>query len=151
AVAAAARDTLIALVPSQRESIEKAFSEAIAGVSDEAARASGVAIGQASAKLILSRRSGEGSGGTAGWSAGLMPGQYRPTPPANATPILPHWGKVTPFVLRNSWQFRVDPPPDLYSDNYAGDVNEIKLIGGATSRLRNDEQSEIARHWYEAS
>jgi hypothetical protein len=151
AVAAAARDTLIALIPSQRDSIERAYSEAISGVSDEATRASGAAIGQASAKLILSRRSGDGSDGTAGWSPGLMPGHYRPTPPANATPILPHWGKVTPFALRNSWQFRVDPPPDLYSDNYAGDVNEIKLIGGATSRLRNDEQSEIARHWYEAS
>jgi hypothetical protein len=151
AVAAAARDALIALVPSQRESIEKAYAEAIAGVSDEAARASGVAIGQASAKSILSRRIGDGSDGTAGWSPGLMPGQYRPTPPANATPILPHWGRVTPFVLRNPWQFRVDSPPDLYSDKYAAEVNEIKLIGGATSRLRNDEQSEIARHWYEAS
>src|SRR5262249_16940498 len=29
--------------------------------------------------------------------------------------------------------------------------NEIKRVGGATSRMRNDEQSEIARHWYEAS
>ena len=58
---------------------------------------------------------------------------------------------MTPFALRQSWQFRVDPPPDLNSDQYADEVNEIKLIGGATSRLRNDEQSEIARHWYEAS
>jgi PAP2 superfamily protein len=151
AVTAAARDTLIALIPSQRESVERAYSEALAGVSEGGARASGVAIGQASAALILSRRSLDGSDGTAGWSPGLMPGQYRPTPPANATPILPHWGKVTPFALRNSWQFRVDPPPDLYSDNYADEVNEVKLIGGATSRLRSDEQSEIARHWYEAS
>ena len=45
AVAAAARDTLIALVPSQRESVERAYTEALAGVSDAGARASGVAIG----------------------------------------------------------------------------------------------------------
>jgi hypothetical protein len=151
AVAAAARDTLIALIPSQGESIEKTYSEALAEVSDAGARASGVAIGQAAAALILGRRNLDGSNATVGWSPGSAPGQYRTTPPANASPIVPHWGKVTPFALRNSWQFRVDPPPDLYSDNYADEVNEIKLIGGATSRLRNDEQSEIARHWYEAS
>ena len=38
AVAAAARDTLITLIPSQRESIEKAYSEALAGVSDGGAK-----------------------------------------------------------------------------------------------------------------
>jgi hypothetical protein len=151
AVAAAARDTLIALIPSQGESIEKTYSEALAEVSDAGARASGVTIGQAAAALILSRRNADGSNATVGWSPGFAPGQYRPTPPANANPILPHWGKVTPFALRNSWQFRVDPPPDLYSDGYADEVNEVKLIGGASSRLRNEEQSEIARHWYEAS
>src|SRR5581483_736128 len=148
AVAAAAHDTLIALIPSQGESIERAYSEALAGVPDGGARASGLKIGQAAAALILSRRIADGSNYSADWSPGFAPGQYRQTPPANATPILPHWGKVTPFALRTSWQYRVDPPPDLYSDRYAIDVNEIKLIGGASSGLRNDEQSEIARHWY---
>ena len=151
AVAAAARDTLIALVPSQRESIERAYSEALAGVSDGGARAGGVAIGQAAAALILSRRSADGSSATAAWSPGFLPGQYRPTPPANATPIVPQWGNVTPFALRHASEYRVDPPPDLSSDRYAYEVNEVKVIGGSAGNLRNDEQSEIARHWYEAS
>lgn len=151
AVAAAARDTLIALVPSQLESVERAYTEALAGISDAGARASGVAIGQAAAALILSRRSADGSTAMAAWSPGSLPGQYRPTPPANVAPILPQWGNVAPFALRHGWQYRVDPPPDLSGDRYADEVNEVKLIGGATSRLRNDEQSEIARHWYEAS
>jgi hypothetical protein len=151
AVAAAARDTLIALIPSQRESIETAYSAALAEVSDGGARASGVAIGQAAAALILSRRSADGADATAAWSPGFLPGQYRQTPPANATPIVPQWGNVTPFALRDVKQYRVDPPPDLSGDQYAYEVNEVKLVGGTTSRLRNDDQSEIARHWYEAS
>jgi hypothetical protein len=151
AVATAAHDTLVALVPSQGETIQKTYAEALAEVSDASARASGVAVGKAAAALILSRRNADGANSTVEWSPGFLPGQYRTTPPANATPILPHWGKVAPFALRNSWQFRVDPPPDLYSDNYAGEVNELKLIGGVSSRLRTEEQSEIARHWYEAS
>src|SRR3954464_153678 len=44
AVAAAARDTVIVLIPSQGENIEKAYSEALAEVSDLGARASGLAI-----------------------------------------------------------------------------------------------------------
>jgi hypothetical protein len=151
AVAAAARDTLVALVPSQRESIDRAYSEALAGVPDGSARASGVAIGQAAAALILSRRSADNSNTTAAWSPGFLPGQYRQTPPANAPPIVPQWGTVTPFALRTASQYRTDPPPDLSSDRYADESNEVKLIGGETSRLRNDEQNEIARHWYEAS
>ena len=151
AIAAAARDTLITLVPSQGEAIEKTYTEALAEVSDEGAKASGVAVGKAAAALILNRRNADGANTTVEWSPGYGPGQYRTTPPANAMPILPHWGKVVPFALRNSWQFRVDPPPDLYSDNYAGEVNEVKLIGGVSSPLRTEEQSEIARHWYEAS
>jgi hypothetical protein len=55
AVSAAARETLIVLVPSQRDSIESAYSEALAGVPDGGARANGVAIGQAAAASILSR------------------------------------------------------------------------------------------------
>jgi len=89
AVAAAARDTLIALVPSQGEIIERAYSEALAGVSEPGARASGVAIGQAAAALILSRRSVDGSNATAAWSPGSLPGQYRPTPPATNSPRFP--------------------------------------------------------------
>jgi PAP2 superfamily len=151
AIAAAARDTLIALVPSQRESIDKAYSEALAEVPDGNARASGVAIGQAAAASILSRRSADGMNTTAAWSPGFLPGQYRQTPPANAPPIVPQWGTVTPFALRSASQYRTDPPPDLISERYAYESNEVKLIGGETSRLRDDEQSEIARHWYEAS
>jgi hypothetical protein len=150
AVAASARDTLVALLPSHREGIESKYTAALAGVSDAAARGSGVAIGQSAAALILSRRAVDGSNATVAWSAGSLPGQYRPTAPANALPILPHWGNVTPFALRHPWQYRVHPPPDLNSARYANEVNEIKLVGGATTRLRNDEQSEIARHWYEA-
>jgi hypothetical protein len=151
AVAAAARDTLIVLIPSQRESIERAYVEAMAGVADAGARASGEAIGQAAAALILSQRSGDAWNATASWSPGTLPGQYRQTAPANANPIVPHWGNVTPFAIRHAWQYRSGAPLDLNSSQYADEVNELKLIGGAISRIRNDEQSEIARHWYEAS
>jgi len=66
---------------------------------------------------------------------------------ANAPAQLPGWGKVTPFVLRSGSQFRPDAPPDLTSETYAKDYNEIKQIGVATGSTRSAEQSNIALFW----
>ena len=66
---------------------------------------------------------------------------------ANAPASLPGWGKVTPFVLRSGSQFRPEAPPDLTSDTYTRDYNEIKQIGSATGSTRTTEQSNIALFW----
>lgn len=66
---------------------------------------------------------------------------------ANAPASLPGWGKVTPFVLRSASQFRPDAPPDLTSEQYAKDYNEIKQIGVSIGSTRSAEQSDIALFW----
>ena len=65
----------------------------------------------------------------------------------NVPASLPGWGKVTPFVLRSAAQFRPDAPPDLTSERYAKDYNEIKQIGVATGSTRSVEQTDIALFW----
>ena len=151
AVAAAARDTLIALLPTQEEPIEAAYAAALAGIPEGPSKVSGVRLGQRAAALILARRSTDGWNNSASWTAGTMPGQYRPTPPGNAQPALSHWGNVTPFTYQDRSQFRSGPPPDVTSPEYAKAVQEMKLIGSADSTLRTPMQSEIARYWYEAT
>jgi len=44
-------------------------------------------------------------------------------------------------------QFRPGPPPDLKSDLWTRDYNEVKLLGGKNSTRRTAEQTEIARFW----
>jgi len=151
AIAAAARDTLVALVPSQQQQIQAAYTAALAEIPDSPSKSQGVQAGQRAAALILARRSVDGSAGSASWAPGFQPGQYRTTPPDNAAATLPHWGNVTPFTYQDKTRFRSAPPPDLTSPEYARAVQEVKLIGGEQSALRTDMQSEIARHWYEAS
>jgi hypothetical protein len=65
----------------------------------------------------------------------------------NVPASLPGWGKVTPFVLRSASQFRPDAPPDLTSEEYAKDYNEVKNIGVATGSTRSVEQTDIALFW----
>jgi hypothetical protein len=50
-------------------------------------------------------------------------------------------------------QFELPKPAyfDLLSAEYTADYNEVKSIGGADSRTRTAEQSQIARFWYEPS
>jgi hypothetical protein len=58
---------------------------------------------------------------------------------------------VTPFVLRTSQQFLPDEPPALTSEAYAKDYDEVKAIGSKSSALRTDDQTMMARFWYEPS
>jgi PAP2 superfamily len=66
----------------------------------------------------------------------------------------PGWAEVTPFVLRDSSQFRPGPPYALTRKKYAADFNEVKRLGGdgvKTPSARTAEQTEIALFWVESS
>ena len=85
--------------------------------------------------------------------AGDAPGEYKFTP---GTPFAfaPRWGEVTPFVLRDSSQFRAGPPFPVGEQRYAEDFNEVKSLGGdgvTTPSARTAEQTEIGLFWIESS
>ena len=57
-------------------------------------------------------------------------------------------------MLRDSSQFRADPPYDVTSSAYTADYKEVKRLGGddiTTPSQRTDEQTEIALFWVESS
>ena len=60
AVAAAARDVLVALLPDQAALVEAAYDRALAAVPDGPAKTAGIATGQASAAANITRRQGDG-------------------------------------------------------------------------------------------
>jgi len=61
--------------------------------------------------------------------------------------LLPQWGFVVPFAMRNSSQFRPPGPPSLDSQRYAADYEEVKELGAAVGATRTAEQTEIALFW----
>ena len=66
----------------------------------------------------------------------------------------PGWADVTPFVLRDSSQFRPGPPYAVTSRKYTADFVEVKRLGGddiTTPSARSAEQTEIALFWVESS
>ena len=111
----------------------------------------GLAFGDAVGAGILQLRRDDGAGSAAyvfiPESAGEV-GTWTPLDALSASQsLLPGWGSVTPFVLRNAAQFRPDPPPALSSETYARDYNEVKEIGAAQSSVRTDSQTQIALFW----
>jgi PAP2 superfamily protein len=155
AVAAAAKGVLAALIPDQKALVEQAYTSALATIRDDAAKVGGIALGETAAKLILQRRAGDGAleaFDTPYLPTGI-PGDYTFTPPFEEPPLgplafAPGWGGVTPFGI-DLRQHHLPGPLPLKSAAYATDFALVKAIGDADSTTRTEEQSLIARFWYE--
>ena len=64
-------------------------------------------------------------------------------------PEVPQWQDRKPWLMTGPAQFRPGPPPELGSELWAHDYNEVKALGGKQSRQRTAEQTDIARFWEE--
>src|SRR5262249_5801227 len=120
-------------------------------IPDGEAKLLGIDLGERVAQFILDLRANDGSDDETPYTPLEGPGEWQPTPPLFGPAVRPHWRYVTPFALKSSSQFRAPGPPSLFSVQYARDLVESYDIGGLTSTVRTDEQSEIAQFWYELS
>jgi len=173
AVAAAAHTVLVGVVnsfgtPAQKAAAlalaEQAYATSIARVPAGPARNQGVAVGRAAGAAMLALRKDDGATRDAPYTPGMGPGKWRPHPnpvppnPPIANPdaalgyapsSLPGWQNVTPFTLLSASQFWLPGPPALTSATYARDFNEAKNVGGKVSAIRTEDQTQIARFWFE--
>jgi PAP2 superfamily/Domain of unknown function (DUF4114) len=106
----------------------------------------GLAYGKAVAEAALASRANDGSKTVGPYTVSTEIGKWQPTS-AVTSPLLPQWGKVTPFALESGSQFRPDAPPALTSTEYAKDFNRTKDIGSLNSTTRTADQTEIAKFW----
>ena len=169
AVAAAARDVLVALIGqlplelvSQSciaagiASVEADYAAALAAIPDDPTKAQGIAVGQAAAAAILDLRAADGAVGpflNFNCPQDTNPGEYQCTP---GTPFIGFevWANVIPFVLKDSSQFRPRPPYAVTRKKYTADFNEVMSFGGdgiTTPSERTADQTEIALFWLESS
>jgi hypothetical protein len=167
AIAAAARDVLVPLLeqlpapfsdcaPAGVSGVEDDYAAALSAIADGRAKEQGVQIGRAAAAVILAVRTDDGANTPlfdTAYPQGTAPGTYRFTPGFSFA-FAPGWADVTPFVLRNSSQFRPSPPYKVTSRRYTADFAEVKRLGGdgiTTPSERTAEQTEIARFWVESA
>src|SRR5262245_37816487 len=145
AAAVAAHAVLMELYPQQRATLDAALAASLAGGQDAQAKADGAALGKAAAEKMLALRRNDGMSDKASFAPKVGPGQFQL--PADTSPIGPHWGSVTPFMLKSIEEFRFPGPPPLTSARYAQEFDEVKAVGAKSSTLRTAEQTAIALLW----
>jgi hypothetical protein len=147
AASAAAHTVLTALFPTNAPMFDALHAATLAGIRNGPLKAKGVAWGREVAAKVMQARANDGSTVAVTPLPPSAPGDWVPTPPANAPYLLPQWGSVMPFAMASSTQFRPAGPPALDSEKYAADFNEVKALGGMVSALRTEDQTQIARFW----
>ena len=148
AAAQAAHDVLVSVFSAQQATLDTALNNSLSGIPAGPAKTDGIVLGSSVASSIITLRTNDGSATVTPYTPGTLPGQWRPTPPANAAALLPNWATVTPWTMTSNSQFR-DPvgPPALSSAAYAAEVNEVKAIGAVNSATRTPDQTNAARFW----
>ncbi len=84
--------------------------------------------------------------GMAKYTVTREPGRWIPTPPAYMDAVEPNWGKLRPFVLDSSNQFRAAPPHKFEptkGTRFWNEMQEVYDIG----RALTDEQRSISAFW----
>ena len=148
AAAKAAHDVLTALYPTREDVFNTELTASLDGIPSLRAY-QGIRVGQRVAERLLAARANDG------WNAApppyilpTTPGNWQPTPPANAIAAFTHYPSVLPFAIKNNSQFAPNPPPALTSAEYAAAFTEVKELGSATSATRTADQTLVARLWH---
>jgi hypothetical protein len=155
AAAKAGHDVLVGLFPLQTPTLDQEYANFLAANGVDPGDP-GTAVGAQAAANILALRSNDGRfppdqppflGSTA-------IGEWRPTPsllpgppPSSAPGLTPWVAGVRPFTIKSNSQFRLDPPPDLTSKEWARDYAEVKSVGSLFSTTRTAEQTDIGYFW----
>lgn len=61
--------------------------------------------------------------------------------------VLPGWGYVKPWVIKDKAQFLPKPFPDVTSLEFERMYEKLRLLGGVNSTVRTAKQTEIAYFW----
>jgi hypothetical protein len=143
AAVTAAYQVLIAHFPGQKAGLDDSYAIAMAAILDAQARDLGKAIGEAAAKAALL---------AGGIDARVAQNAYRPLTavgvwvPTQLPVIEPFSIAFSPWILPNAAAVRPAPPPALTSEIWARDFEEVRRLGGRTSKDRTAHQSLMARY-----
>lgn len=146
AAAQAARDVLVALIPSAQATFDAALQSRLATIHPQARAAQGAAVGKKVAQAVLDWRANDGyAGSEPPYVPPMIPGLWQGlgNPPQVAAFV--RFGSIEPFALLTATQYLPKPPPFLDSEEYAQDFEQVKLIGASNSATRTDEQTLLAR------
>ncbi|MBX3387289.1 MAG: phosphatase PAP2 family protein [Phycisphaeraceae bacterium] len=155
AIAAAAYTILSEAYPAQQAFLDESYSNSIKMLPPGLPRARGMQLGRRVAQAVMAARADDGSDDDTPYVYGSNPGDWTMSDSdIFDAPATPNWGKVRPWAMTKSTQFRVAGPGGfrkmarlLASQIYADQFNEVKELGERNSATRTQDQTDIAWFW----
>ncbi len=147
AAACAAYEVLKHLYPGQSDMLDARLAQSLGAISDGVGKDLGIAYGAVVGQACIDNRANDNHNVVYPYTPGNLPGQWRPTPPANDPAWGPGWSNVSPWVMATPDQFRPEAPPALDSVEYAESFNRVKELGALNSATRTADQTELAMFW----
>jgi len=103
----------------------------LAAVTDPAARAAGVSLGDEAARAIEAARKDDNFDASVEYTPGApAPGVYQKTAPGDV--LWPHLLEMRPFAFESAKDVLLPPPPPVDSPQFLRDLVETRTIGSAT-------------------
>ncbi len=148
AAAQAAFTVLSSLYPTQTAYFQGVLNTSLNAIANGQGKTNGIALGNAVGANMVTLRANDGSQTVLPpYLGGSGTGEWRPTPPAHASGLLPQWPTVTPFALASGSQFRLGPPPAVGSAAYLAALDDVQKLGAANGSTRTADQTNIALFW----
>ena len=150
AIAGAAHRVMVSLwsASSNPHNLETAYAQGAGRIPDGPAKATGIAWGEHVADGVLQRIAKSGyNKPVPGKYSSTEPGKWRETPSQFRPPLLPFWGRVTPFIMTSQDQFRAPPPESLGSDAYAKELAFVAKTGARDNADRTEYQTMSTPFW----
>jgi hypothetical protein len=157
AVASAAYEVLVSILPGQQSTLQALRDATLNTIPDGPEKTGGISAGLAAAQAMIAARTGDGRmpvnccPGSFPVPAEPAPGQWVPVPPAFGNDANGWVRNVKPFLIESSSQFRTSGPWPLTSPQYAREFNEVKSLGAQDSETRTSHQTDAAIYWGMAS
>ena len=147
--AAAAYTVLTWMFPLQQAYLDGVYAEYLAAIPGDVAKATGILVGTEVGVAFTALRTGDGRNASVPNIPGSGPGEYQLTPGCPAAPATPWLAQLKTFAIGSATQFRADGPPNLTSEQWAEDLNEVKTYGALNGSARTAAQTAIGQFYSE--
>lgn len=142
-------DTYIGGIGSIGATLDAALVSSLDHIPDGPPKDQGIRYGERAADHIIAMRVGDGRNAAVTVPESTAPGHWRPTPPAFLPFLSPWYGGVDPMLINSPIQFAPGEPPQINSDLYETEFEEVRDWGSVDSTLRDEDETRIARFFAE--
>ncbi len=143
AAARAAHDVLVLVCEDMKDQFDAALKKSLESVADTKARDDGEKAGALAAAAVIAARADSKAEGKDPVYPPTSAGVYSPTMRRVGMTI----SKQTPWIMKTQDEMRPVAPPDLKSEVWARDLEEVKRLGAKKSKERTTEQTDVGKFW----